>query len=496
MKRSPACIPFILCICSQTVSFGQIAESTAPALLAPITTTNRKSVVVRTPPGPAETGVALTTGDFDRPNSDPATTTTAVMTAAQPGARAPGKLPPAKPPSRANPSRGSAPRAPARSATPQRPGQSPAPSTERNLQQNAQNNNNNNNDSLAGDVGRARSPQASGSYMMGDFLTGGALGGQVQLNCTINQPYGTQLAAPFSFHTFKIANNESPWPRNRVYVTSEYFRQVGDTTAITRETFGFERTFMQNRASFGMVLPFYTADPGTIANTLTPGSIGTFGLGTSTRGNTGDLTMIYKQALIFDPQGGNVLSVGAAVTAPTGPSTIASVTPAYTVNGVYHYGGIQPYMAFYRSIGPAFNGLFLQGFSSLDRPFSPHDSTFWFNDLGIGYYYRRDVSRGLTGVVPNFEVHVNTPLDGRTQTITATPELAALTGFPGVSGTIQYYNQVNLTSGVTFIFNRRTTLALGVVAPVATPHPFNVEFMAQFNVLRVPWMPAVPPSAL
>jgi hypothetical protein len=60
-------------------------------------------------------------------------------------------------------------------------------------------------------------------------------------------------------------------------------------------------------------------------------------------------------------------------------------------------------------------------------------------------------------------------------------------------GQIQYFNQVNLTTGVTFIFNRRTTLALAAVAPVATPHPFNAEFVAQLNVLRAPWFPAPPP---
>jgi hypothetical protein len=347
---------------------------------------------------------------------------------------------------------------------------------------------------LAGNIGLARAPEAVGPFMMGDFITGGAFGGNVMLNCSLREPYGNDhLGAPFSFHTFKIADNESPWPRNRVFLTSEYFRQVGDTTAVTQETLGFERTFQQNRSSFGMRLPFYTVDPGAISNPLEPGQIGTFGLGTSTRGDLGDLTLIGKHAVVFDPANGNVLSLGAALITPTGPSTLASVTPAYTVNGVGHYGSIQPYLGFYRSIGPAFNGLFVQGFSSIDRPFSGHDSTFWFNDIGLGYYYQRNVRRGLTGVVPNVEVHVNTPLGGRVQTITSTPALAQLTGFTSVMGQIQYYNQVNLTSGVTFVFNRRTTLALATVAPLATPHPFNVEFLAQINVLRAPWLPAPPP---
>lgn len=378
-----------------------------------------------------------------------------------------------------------------RATPPQRPATPPrAPTTERSMQPGAPAT-----ESLAGDIGRARSPESVGPFMMGDFITGGSFSGPLMLNCSLQAPYGGgHLAVPYAFHTFKIADNESPWPRNRAFVTTEYFRQVGDTTAITQETLGFERVFNQNRSSIGMRLPFYTVDPGVLSNPLSPSQpVGTFGLGTSTRGNLGDLTLIYKRAVIFDPPNGNVLSVGAAVVAPTGPATLASVTPAYTVNGVYHWGAIQPYMAFYRSIGQAFNGLFLQGFSSIDRPFSAHDATFWYNDFGVGYYYRRDVPRGLTGVVPNFEVHVNTPLGGRTQTVTATPDLAALSGFTSVMGQVQYYNQVNLTSGITFIFNRRTTLALAAVAPVSTPHPFNVEFLAQLNVLRVPWLPAPPP---
>ncbi|HUY35017.1 MAG TPA: hypothetical protein VMV69_19875 [Pirellulales bacterium] len=368
--------------------------------------------------------------------------------------------------------------------------------------------------SIAGAYGGASGPQSAGTFMIGDYLAGGAFGGTLFLNNTVTTPnvtlpngeiipgkvvsvtvpYGGHLAAPFNLRTFNIADNESPWPRNRVFFTSNYFAQVGDSTGLTQEMGGFERTFGEGRSSFGMRIPFWTVDPGVAPDPFAPGGqIGTFGAGTGTSAYIGDLTFLYKRALIFQPNSGNVLSVGAAVTTPTGPATFAGVTPLYTINGVDHRGSIQPWMGFYRSIGRAFDGLFVHGFSSIDAPFSAHDATFWYNDYGLGYYYKRNTNRGLTGIVPTVECHVNTPLGNRTHGVTATQSLAAMTGFSNMLGSVQYTNTVDLTSGATLVFNRRTTLTVAAVAPVSSPQPFNYELVMQLNVLRTPWRVGPPP---
>jgi len=368
--------------------------------------------------------------------------------------------------------------------------------------------------SISGAYGGASAPQSAGSFMMGDSIPGGAFGAQLFLNGTVTTPpinlpngetipgkvvnvtvpYGGRLAAPFNLHTFKIADNESPWPRNRIFFTSNYFDHVGDSTGITRQMMGFERTFGGGRSSFGMRIPFFTVDPGVVPNPLMPGSqIGTFGAGTGTTGYIGDLTFLFKRALIFQPTSGNVLSAGVAVTTPTGPATLAGVTPLYTLNGVTHSGSIQPWMGFYRSIGPAFDGLFVHGFSAIDAAFSANDTTFWYNDLGLGYYFNRGTKRGLTGIVPTVECHVNTPMGNRTQGLTATPTLAALTGLTNMLGSVQYSNTVNITSGATLVFNRRTTMTFAAVAPVSSPQPFNYELFMQLNVLRTPWQIGPPP---
>ncbi|MGH7139589.1 MAG: hypothetical protein ACREHD_27935, partial [Pirellulales bacterium] len=118
----------------------------------------------------------------------------AVATAQAPsGPRTPSRRPSALAPTRP------------RGTPPQRPGTPPrAPTTERSMQPGAPAT-----QSLAGDIGRARSPESVGPFMMGDFITGGAFSGPVMLNCSLQQPYGEHLGVPYAFHTFKIADNES-----------------------------------------------------------------------------------------------------------------------------------------------------------------------------------------------------------------------------------------------------------------------------------------------
>lgn len=357
---------------------------------------------------------------------------------------------------------------------------------------------------LAGAVGAARGPDSAAPNMLGDFLMGGAFGGSAaftgvievddQQNIRLVQPYGDRsLAAPFAFHTFKMAEKESPWPRNRSFFTANYFDDVGDSTAVTRELIGFERTYLDGRASVGLQLPFFTVDPGAQASLLfDSAAVGTFGAGTTTQSDVGDLTVVLKYAPYLDRLDGDVCTLGLAITPPTGPDTLADVDPLYTVDGVDHRGTIQPFAAFYQSLDRAWDGWFVHGFSAIDAPFDDDDATFWYNDLGLGYYCRRPRGSWVTAVVPTVEAHVNTPLDDRIHGVTATPTLAQLTSnrLTGVSGQVEYHNQVNLTSGVTFLFRRRAALALGVVVPLTGPKPFDSELSFQLNCLRGPGWPA------
>lgn len=401
---------------------------------------------------------------------------------------------------------------------------------------------------LASNFGVARGPESFAPGMLGDFLTGGSMSGPILFvgpgftppiitppvitppNPPVTSPspdpsnpdppltdpipapdpnappaipgrfeLNRRAAAPYAFHTFKIGDNESPWPRSRVYFTSNYFNHVGDSTAVTRQMLGFERIVLDGNGSIGMRLPFFTADPAALSSpTFDGGTIGSFGADTSAQGNIGDLSIIFKYALLMDRQGGNVLSAGLAITAPTGPATIGGVEPLYVVDGVKHRGTIQPYVGLYHSLGGGFDGLFIHGFSAIDAPFDAQDATYWYNDLGLGYFIQRPRRRGLTAIIPTLEAHVNTPISHTTHSVSASPLLLELTTQPGLQmepllntalGHLRYHNQVNLTSGLTFVFNRRSTVALGVVTPVGGPNPYHYELQAQVNFFRAPWQP-------
>jgi hypothetical protein len=72
---------------------------------------------------------------------------------------------------------------------------------------------------------------------------------------------------------------------------------------VHRELFGFEKTFLDGNASFELRAPVFQV----------AGNRGVEG------GDFGDLTVLVKYALLHDRQSGDVLSVGLALTAPTGP---------------------------------------------------------------------------------------------------------------------------------------------------------------------------------
>ena len=66
------------------------------------------------------------------------------------------------------------------------------------------------------------------------------------------------LAASYS--AFKVAENESPLPMDRLFVTYNFYGRVLGTQDIHRETVGVEKTIFGDRASLGLRLPFFQID--------------------------------------------------------------------------------------------------------------------------------------------------------------------------------------------------------------------------------------------
>jgi hypothetical protein len=265
-----------------------------------------------------------------------------------------------------------------------------------------------------------------------------------------------------SVRGFKISDDESPKPQDRVYVDFNYYDDLNDAVnrrlgvdlhnvRVYRETFGLEKTFLDGDASIGLRLPL---------NTLSADSgIPVLG-GSST--DVGDLTVIFKGTLWENRNTGDLFSAGLAVTAPTGPDSFAGANFITS----FHNTTLQPFLGYIWNSGD----VYLHGFTAIDIPTDSNDVTILYNDVGIGYYLYRNggCGRMLTAVVPTFEVHVNTPLNHR-----GAFRLNDPAGTPDV---------VDLTTGTIFELNRRSTLAVGIVTPVTGPKPFNVEALVQFNL--------------
>jgi hypothetical protein len=299
-------------------------------------------------------------------------------------------------------------------------------------------------DAVEGPAAPSTEPPASRLYtpwMFGDVL-----------GPTANLPAGGNrltVVAPVAFRSsFAISENESPRPYDRVFSTFNYFNNVdhsllaaGSPSAnLYRELFGFEKTFLDGDASVGLRLPYLqmAGNPG-LADT-----------------HIGDLSVILKYAFLNDRATGNLTSGGLVVTAPTGQELrIPGQSP---VNSTI----LQPW------IGSIYNWdkLYLQGFLSFAIPTDARDVSLFFKDFALGYWLYRasDGERLLTAVVPQAELHINTPLNhqgsGRSP--------------------IGYSDNIAVTGGCYFFFNR-AIWGVAVGAPVTGPLPYDYEVITNLN---------------
>jgi hypothetical protein len=258
---------------------------------------------------------------------------------------------------------------------------------------------------------------------------------------------------------FKISDNESPRPQDRVYFSFNYYDQFfaavnrpqGSSVRLFQERFGMEQTFLDGDASLGLRLPLSTLS---VDGVLPPTGTGTI---------AGDLAVILKYAYWQDRQSGDLLSAGLAVVAPTGPDQF----PRFPTGVVLHSTILEPFLGYIFNL----DDFYLHGFSALDVPTDVRDVTLLYNDVGLGYFaYRGDRDAVLTAVVPTVEAHLNIPLNHRgllrRNDPAATPDALIL------------------TAGTHFELYDRARLAVGVVAPVTGPRPFDFELLVQ---LRLRW---------
>jgi hypothetical protein len=242
---------------------------------------------------------------------------------------------------------------------------------------------------------------------------------------------------------FKIADNESPRPVDRLFATYNYFNDVFAPIAkanLHEEVFGFEKALLNGDASIGLRAPVYQ----------------TQGDGAIKSSDFGDLSVVFKYVLLNDTMAGNVFSTGLVVTVPTGPDVaLPNGTSLHPVLLQPYLGGILHQDRFY-----------IHGFLSLAVPSQSQDAVLLFNDVGIGYrLYQSGDTATFRYVIPTVEAHINTPLTHR-----GSPQLG-----------IGALEEVVFTYGVHLGLFKKAQLTLGIATPVTGPRPFDFEALAQLN---------------
>jgi len=261
---------------------------------------------------------------------------------------------------------------------------------------------------------------------------------------------------------FKITEDESPRPMDRVYYDFNYFDRVNesvnqhfgsdvDRINAYRSTLGLEKTFFDRDMSIGFRLPLNTLQVESKFEELN-----------STDTALGDLSVIFKFAPYRNLQNGNLFSCGLAITTPTG-STNFGGTPIFTG---YHSTLMEPFVGYILH----YEKWFMEGFSAISVPMDPNDATLLYNDFGVGYtLYRapKDEDRILTAVVPMLEAHLNDPLNHRGAFVANDPA-----GTPDV---------LSFTGAVTCVVQKNIMVGVGLVVPVTGPRPFDWEAQLQLN---------------
>ena len=209
---------------------------------------------------------------------------------------------------------------------------------------------------------------------------------------------------------------------------------------LNREIFGFEKTFLDGKASIEVRLPIFEG---------TGAFDGDFN-GT----HFGDITSIFKYAVLLDPQG-LTFSTGLALTVPTGPAIELDTSNYRSVL-------FQPFVGYlYR-----FGDVYVQGFNSIVVSTSSQDPTLLFNDISVGYRFYNgrsgDFVRSIDSVL---EAHLTTPLDHR-----------------GESSELIVTDIFSSTAGLHFGVGQRSFLTLGLNGTWTGPRPYGIEGIVNLDI--------------
>jgi hypothetical protein len=300
----------------------------------------------------------------------------------------------------------------------------------------------------------------------------------------------------------KIAENDSPIPRDRFFFNYNHFHNVFQVfeqpnppigplivrqQPIDRYTIGVEKTFFDGMTSVELRMPIIGNFDTQLQN------VGVTG------GNAGNLTVVLKGLLYMD----EALAVGAgmSIETPTGSDiqTRMGTTRLQIENEATH---LLPYIGFVWSPGdPRWgwgSGWFVTGFAQIDVAASSNpvgvlgpggltsqslgkltEQNLGFLDLGVGYWlYRDPEAPRMTGLAAIAEIHYTSTLQDADQV------QGLIDGNPiSIGNTANRFDVVNGTVGVQMLLFDTSSLRVGGVFPIGNEDRrlFDSEIQVQFN---------------
>jgi hypothetical protein len=280
----------------------------------------------------------------------------------------------------------------------------------------------------------------------------------------------------------KIAENNSPIPRDRVFHNYSFFNNVPLTSTgvdVNRFVPGFEKTFCGGIGSIELRFPFAS----TLDSEIVAG-----GAAATDEVEFGNISIPLK-VLLFQNDC-VALAAGLQVSLPTADDTVVRLADGTQLlriqNESFHW---MPYLGLLLTPN---DRLFMQGFVQVDADSegSPvlvsnfttglvpvgrlDDAQFLYVDLGVGYWlHRSHCPRGLTGIAPTLELHINRSLDD--------PGVLQ-TGSLVVNTFDNRLDSTNLVVGTMFEWNQNTSLTFGYAVPLSDDdRQFDGELRVLFN---------------
>jgi hypothetical protein len=330
---------------------------------------------------------------------------------------------------------------------------------------------------LGSDYGTALASAGAVPNMIGDFF-GNGYNYQVFNGATVTTAGGDRR--------FKYADNNSPFPQDRVFFNYHHFHNalVGPTGAdrdLDRFTFGLEKTILSDNTSIEVRTPFAAA---LAADTVV-------GVGDDREAEFGNVSIALKQILYRNAC--TAISAGLGIVFPTGDDNTVTNDDVLQItfeNESYH---LQPFIAMYNAPTERWFNLFFMQWdfdatgsdvilpassfltnSSFDEVSTLQDQTLWYIDYTWGYWIHRNRrAQCLTGVATLVELHYSTTLQDQ--------DYGSFVN-RGIFVQDDRRDVLNLTTGLYFQLGDLSSLALAVGAPLrdGSDKLYDTELGVQF----------------